>query len=163
MIYEVEGDILLTKATATAHGVGPDDDFQNGLAFALRQRWPAMYKEFRHFCHTRHPRSGDAWLWSGEDGERLVALFTQEPPKKKGAHPEKATLPHVNHSLRALRNIVESEGFESLALPRLATGVGGLTWEEVRPLLDNHLGDLPIPVYVYTTYIPGHAASEPEA
>ncbi|MCA9525437.1 MAG: hypothetical protein KC549_03960, partial [Myxococcales bacterium] len=90
------------------------------------------------------------------------ALFTQEPPKKKGAHPEKATLPHVNHALRALRGIVEAEGFESVALPRVATGVGGLDWEEVRPLIETHLGDLPIPVYVYSTYVPGQRADEPE-
>jgi O-acetyl-ADP-ribose deacetylase (regulator of RNase III) len=48
----------------------------------------------------------------------------------------------------------------SLALPRLATGVGGMNWDDVRPLIDKHLGDLAIPVYLYVTYHQGEQASE---
>ena len=42
----------------------------------------------------------------------------------------------------------------------LATGVGGLDWAEVRPLIAKHLGDLKIPVYVYAVYHAGVAARE---
>jgi O-acetyl-ADP-ribose deacetylase (regulator of RNase III) len=47
MLKEVAGDILLTKADALAHGVAPNDNFANGLALALRERWPAMYKDVK--------------------------------------------------------------------------------------------------------------------
>jgi O-acetyl-ADP-ribose deacetylase (regulator of RNase III) len=63
--------------------------------------------------------------------------------------------------LRALKKIVEKEGFNSLALPRLATGVGGLDWEQVKPLIESQLGDLDIPIYVYTVYQAGEQAVEP--
>ena len=46
MLKEVAGDILLTKAEALAHGVAPNDNFANGLALALRERWPAMIKPY---------------------------------------------------------------------------------------------------------------------
>jgi O-acetyl-ADP-ribose deacetylase (regulator of RNase III) len=46
-------------------------------------------------------------------------------------------------------------------LPKLATGVGGLQWSEVHPLIVQHLGDLKIPVFVYTTYVKGQATEEP--
>ena len=59
MIRDVHGDILLSKADVVAHGVAPNDDFSNGLALALRERWPAMYKDFRHYCQTTHPAPGD--------------------------------------------------------------------------------------------------------
>jgi hypothetical protein len=42
----------------------------------------------------------------------------------------------------------------------LATGVGGLDWKEVMPLIAKHLGHLSIPVYVYTTYRPEVEAEE---
>ena len=35
MIKEVSGDILLTKAEVTAHGIAPMDDFKSGLASRL--------------------------------------------------------------------------------------------------------------------------------
>ena len=160
MIREVEGDILLSRAAALAHGVAPDDDFKSGLALSLRKQWPAMYSDFRHYCHQRHPKPGGTWSWGGPGGARIVALLTQEPPRSHGGHPGRAKLKHVNHALKGLRRAIEAEGYASVALPRLATGVGGLEWGDVRPLVERHLGDLDIPVYVYTTYRPGQQAAE---
>lgn len=162
MIHEVEGDILLSTAQAIAHGVAPNDDFHSGLALSLRERWPAMYKDFRHYCQTRHPSPGEAWTWAGPHAPRIVNLFTQQGAEgRHGGKPGRAHLNDVGHALRALRQLAEAEGFASLALPRLATGVGGLDWAEVKPLVARHLGELPIPVIVYSVYHPGIAAREP--
>ena len=46
-------------------------------------------------------------------------------------------------------------------MTRLATGVGGMAWEKMEPLVRTHLGDLSIPIYIYTTYHKGVAAVEP--
>ncbi|AVP97459.1 Appr-1-p processing protein [Ahniella affigens] len=160
MIRYVSGDILLSDAKAIAHGVAPNDDFGQGLAHTLRDNLPAMYKDFRHFCHTQHPKSGSLWTWGGAEGPRIVALFTQDGAYGHGAKPGKATTAHVNHALKELAKEVRQEGWTSLALPRLATGVGGLDWQEVKPLIEHHLGDLGIPVLVYETYRPQQAADE---
>jgi O-acetyl-ADP-ribose deacetylase (regulator of RNase III) len=48
MIHEVYGDILLTKAQSIAHGVSPADHFSQGLALALREKYPMMANDFRH-------------------------------------------------------------------------------------------------------------------
>lgn len=161
MLHYVTGDILHTDAEAIAHGVAPNDDFKQGLALALRERWPAMYKDFRHWGHVDHPKPGALWTWSGP-GRRIVCLLTQEGSFDHGARPGKATTPHVNHALRALAKAVAEEEITSLALPRLATGVGGLDWDEVKPLIEQHLGDLDIPIYVYETYHPDQKADEPK-
>ncbi len=42
MIREVAGDLLLSEVEAIAHGVAPNDHFDQGLALALREKWPAM-------------------------------------------------------------------------------------------------------------------------
>ena len=160
MIKEVHGDILLSGAQAIAHGVSPNDNFAQGLALALREQWPALYKDFRHYCHTAHPKPGDAWVWGSADGKRIVNLLTQEAAYGHGEKPGTATLPNVNHALRALRRVVETEKFSSLALPKLATGVGRLEWDEVLPLVKEHLGDLKVPVYLYTRYEKGVKANE---
>lgn len=162
MIHEVDGDILLTRAQAIAHGVAPGDEFHSGLALALREQWPAMARDFRHWCHLRHPEPGEAWMWGGTGGARIVCLLTQEPAPAQGQHPGRAHTEHVNHALRALHRIVEQERIASLAIPRLATGVGGLAWEQVLPLIRHHLGALKIPVYVYATYRKGMRAQEQE-
>jgi len=161
MLQETTGDILKTRAQAIAHGVAPNDDFHTGLALSLREHAPALYKDFRHYCQTTHPKPGGLWTWSGADGRRIVNLFTQEGAEgHHGGKPGKATLQHVRHALKALREEIASQGITSIALPRLATGVGGLAWDDVRPLILEHLADAGIPVYVYSTYRPGQQADE---
>jgi O-acetyl-ADP-ribose deacetylase (regulator of RNase III) len=160
MIHEVSGDILLTKAQAIAHGISPNDPFDQGLALALREKWPMMHKDYRHFAHQKHPHPGDVWEWGGF-GVRIFNLLTQEGGFEHGSKPGRATLSHVDHCLKALHKKIEDDKITSIALPRLATGVGGLSWEEVRPRIQQHLGDLKIPVLVYANYHAGQQAQEP--
>ncbi|MDZ4831248.1 MAG: macro domain-containing protein [Phycisphaerae bacterium] len=163
MIHEVSGDILLSTAQAIAHGVAPNDPFHSGLALALREKWPAMYKDFRHYCQTSHPKSGTTWAWAGagEHGPvQIVALLTQEGGYDHGGKPGPAHANFINHALKELHAWAEREKIQSLALPRLCTGVGGMSWEAVAPLVRQHLGAMKIPVYVYTTFHTGMAAQE---
>ncbi len=161
MIHELSGDILFSGARAIVQGVAPNDDFLHGLAMQLRERLPAMYKEFRQFCKIQHPKSGGLWTWKSVDGRFIVNLLTHEAAYGHGAKPGRATVSNVNHSLHALRDFVKKEKIPSLALPRLACGLTGLDWDEIRPLIEKHLGDLGVPVYVYVTYQKGIKANEP--
>jgi len=163
MIHEVAGDILLSKAQAIAHGIAPGDPFDQGLALALRERWPAMLKDFRHYSHAHHPSSGQAWVWGASTGQRIINLLTQDAAPGEKGRPGRARLENVNHALRELSRIVKEEKLTSVALPRLATGVGGLEWKDILPLIHAQLGLLDIPVIVYSTYHPDVQAMEPLA
>jgi O-acetyl-ADP-ribose deacetylase (regulator of RNase III) len=161
MIHEVSGDILKSRAQAIAHGVAPNDDFHTGLALSLREHAPALYKDFRHYCQSTHPKSGGLWTWAGADGRRIINLFTQDGAEgHHGGKPGKATVSNVRHALKALRAEIDEQKIATLALPRLATGVGGLDWADVSPLVQEYLADAGIPVYVYTTYHAGVVADE---
>ncbi len=165
MIREVEGDILLSKAQVIAHGIAPQDHFDSGLALALRERWPSMVRDYRHASRSGVLNPGEIWSWTGVDAEgaprSIVNLLTQDMQHEgRNARPAQANLENVGHCLRALAKYVTSEGVTSIALPRLATGVGALEWDKVRPLIDRHLGEFTIPVIVYVTYRRGVAANE---
>jgi O-acetyl-ADP-ribose deacetylase (regulator of RNase III) len=159
MIQYVSGDILLTKAQAIAHGVAPNDPMTQGLAMSLHQKYPAMHKDFHHWCNQHHSKPGDAWMWGGTDGVRIINLLTQEPAEHHSP-PGKASVKNVRHSLHALAKIATTESLKSIALPKIATGVGGLHWNDVLPLIQKELGELSIPVYVYTEFHAGVAAKE---
>lgn len=160
MIKYVEGDILLSGAQAIAHGVAANDPMNQGLAQSLHEDYPAMHKDFHHWCHQRNPKPGSAWIWSGAGGVRIINLITQEGGLERGSRPGKASTSTVNHSLRELKKIIEKEKLSSVALPRLATGVGGLTWEDVKPLIENQLADVNAQLFVYEKYVPRQKAKE---
>lgn len=111
------------------------------------------------------PKTGELCTWAGVGGVRIVNLFTQEPAvshvaKPSQARPGQATIENVYHCLKALCKVIEVEKFKSVALPRLAPGVSGLDWRDVKPLIEKHLGHLSIPLYVYATYQSGVQARE---
>ncbi|MCM8534523.1 MAG: macro domain-containing protein [Lentisphaeraceae bacterium] len=160
MIYEVEGDILLSSAQAIAHGIAPNDPMDKGLARSLHEKYPAMHKDFHHWCHQDHPKPGKAWIWRGVCGMRLVNLITQDGGYEHGSKPGKATLKHVRDCLKELTKIIKKESITSIAIPKIATGKGGLDWNDVKPLIDEKLGALDIPVYLYSTFAEGKKAQE---
>lgn len=159
MIYEVAGDILLSKAHAIAHGIAPNEHFDQGLARALREKWPMMATDFRHYANQKHPKPGEIWVWGGFN-VRIFNLMTQEGEHTHGAKPGRATTANVNHCLKRLRQELEKGEISSIAIPRLATGVGGLEWSEVQPLIRGQLADLQIPVFIYSQYKAGVQADE---
>jgi O-acetyl-ADP-ribose deacetylase (regulator of RNase III) len=161
MIHEVSGDILLTRAQVIAHGVAANDPMNQGLALSLHEAYPAMHKDYHHWCKSQHPKEGSAWMWGGAENVRVVNLITQEGGYLQGAKPGRATIKYVNDALKALAKLAKKEKFSSIALPRLATGVGGLDWEDVKPVMMQRLGELDMPVYVYAEYRAGQQADEP--
>ncbi len=152
MIKYVEGDILKTKADAIVHGIAPNDDFKQGLALSLRENWPSLYKDFRHFCKTQSPKEGEVWSWKGPGGPVVFNLMTQDAPKTKNDHPGKASMTHLHHAFKNLKKELATHEVKSIAITKIATGVGGLDWDEVKPELEASLKELEIPVYVYETY-----------
>ncbi|MGZ8096390.1 MAG: macro domain-containing protein [Methylosarcina sp.] len=161
MIYKVEGDILLSKAHAVAHGVGVNDPMDKGLALELQKKYPSLHKDFDRWCHQHNTKPGEAWMWRGVNNVHIVNLITQEGMDSHEHRHGKATLSNVRHALAACLKIIATEKITSIALPRLATGVGDLDWDDVLPIIENNLGGLDIPIYIYTVYHPGQAAYEP--
>lgn len=161
MIHQVSGDILLSKSQVLVHGVAPNDPMNQGLALSLHKKYPAMHKDFHHWCNQNHPNPGNAWMWGGADGVRIVNLLTQGGGYGHGSRPEKATLKHVKDSLRALAKMIKKESFTSVALPRIATGVGALDWDDVWPVIQDKLAKVDIPIYIYSEFHAGQQGKEP--
>ena len=155
MIHELTGDLLLSEANLIAHGVAPGDHFTSGLALALRERWPSMAKDFRHWCHLNHPKAGGVWSWSGPN-VHIACLLTQDQAEDEGGTPGRASTANVNHALRALKASI----IAGWALRR--EGESFRDWAEGKPLIEHHLGGLGIPVYVYSHYVGGQKATEPK-
>jgi O-acetyl-ADP-ribose deacetylase (regulator of RNase III) len=162
MITEVKGDILHTRCEAIAHGVAANDPMSEGLAKSLHDVFPSMHKAYHKWCHQKRPKPGEAWIWGDvkENGVRIINLLTQDGGYGKGTRPEKANIKNVTHALKALKKIIKKEKLKSLAIPALATGVGGLTWDQVKPIIYEQLEDVEIPIYLYSTFIPNQRAIE---
>ena len=138
MIYEVEGDILLTRAQLVVHNVTTFDPMNRGIARKLTDKYPAMAEAFHLWCGEAGAEPGDIWRWEASDHTQMIAL---------------------HRCLRRLAKEVTSTRVKSLAMPRIASGTFGLDWSEVHGMLQSQLGDLVIPIFVYVQELEGQVAS----
>ncbi len=159
MIYELEGDILLSKAQVITQGVSANDPMNQGLAKLLHENFPQMHKDFHQWCHLQHPKPGEIWLWNGLLDTKIVHLIIQEGGYAHHPQPKKTTLSHIKHALHALKKMAVKEKFTSIALPKLADGE--LEWADVLAVIHYELEDMKIPVYVYASHKPKQRALEP--
>lgn len=160
MIYEVEGDILLTRAQVIVNDVGVADPMTRGLARKLNERYPAMVEAFRTWCDETKPEPGEIWLWEAADKSQIVNLIIHEGDEDptRIRRPDKIAL---NRCLRRLAKMVADERFKSMAMPKIASGDFGLDWSDVRGMMDSQLGEVLGPIFVYVVELDGQVASEP--
>ena len=78
MIYEVEGDILLTRAQLVVHNVTTFDPMNRGIARKLKDKYSAMAEAFHLWCGETGAEPGDIWRWEASDHTQMIALITQE-------------------------------------------------------------------------------------
>ena len=67
---------------------------------------------------------------------------------------------NLEKTLKNLVKFIEKDKPDSIAIPKLASGVGGLEWDDVRQSIDKFLDGIEVLVYVYTTYSKAVKAKE---
>ena len=140
----VTGDIFHTSAQTIAHGCNCRGRMGAGIALDIKRRYPAMFKEYRRMCYKREFKPGDHFLYT-QSTPWILNLATQD---STGG----AKLQYVEQCLDGFCRYYEQQGIDSLALPRIGAGLGGLEWGDVKGLIIETLGELPISIKVYEAF-----------
>lgn len=149
----VTGDIFVNRvrAEALAHGCNCAGSMGAGVAVGFKERYPAMFEEFKRRCKAKPPEFvlGSVFLWR-EEGKLAVFNLGTQPRPNRGA-----TYPVVEAALKALRAAADEAGIRSIAMPRIAAGYGGLSWKKVRAQIESVFADWPGVMYVYDEFKEG--------
>ncbi len=113
-----------------------------GVAAEFRKRYPVMFEQYQEICARKLMEPGKLWLWKGPD--QWILNF---PTKRHWRNPSR--LEWIDAGLRKFAAEYENRGITEISFPRLGCGNGGLKWDDVRPLMEAHLSELPITVYVH--------------
>lgn len=144
-IIYCNGDIFLSQAQTLAHGCNCAGVMGAGIAKEFKKRFPEMFWEYHYRCVNGMFIPGDYWLCKSTSPWWVLNLATQY-----STHGADAEL--VMKSLTALKDSYESVGIKSIAMPLIATGLGGLTSLEIYGILDEVFQDCELPIFVYHVY-----------
>ena len=160
MIYEVEGDIMLTRAEVIAHGVTTGDPMVRGLASVLHGKFPAMVEQFQQWCIDTKAEPGQVWIWNEPGKLKIANLIIQEgdddPTRLR--RPDRIAL---NRCFRELNRQASEQRINSIAMPTIGAGEFALDWHEVKGMMDSQLTTYLYPIYVYVKQLDGQVAHEP--
>lgn len=122
----VKGDLFAARdLDALAHGCNCAGAMGKGIAVEFRKRYPEMYAEYKARCAHGSFGLGDVFMWS-DTSPVVFNLGTQRTWRTK------ADLAAVRTCLAEMVRLAEEAGMARVGLPRIAAGLGGLAWSDVR-------------------------------
>lgn len=145
--YIEKGDIFqLAGVTNFAHGCNCAGAMGKGIAVSFKNRFPAMYNEYKELCKNGKFKPGDVFDYNYGKGH-IYNLGTQQTWRTK------ACIAYIEQSLVRMIELASFEGVHKIAMPAIGAGLGGLNWFDVKNVIDQIAGTNPnVELYVVEKY-----------
>jgi O-acetyl-ADP-ribose deacetylase (regulator of RNase III)/uncharacterized protein YwgA len=146
MITYTTGNLLEADTEALVNTVNTVGVMGKGIALQFAERFKTNLKLYKEACKSGSLQVGQLLAVQDADmhGERLIINF---PTKRDWKH--RSSYAYIEEGLKALVTLINERKIQSIALPPLGCGNGGLLWSKVKPMIEEHLGVLGIRVVVY--------------
>lgn len=140
MLDFVHGNILEAPVEAVVNAVNTKGVMGKGLALQFRQTLPQASQAYEQAA--RHGDLSPGGVLLTETGQLgSVRYVLHAATKDHWRNPSR--LEWVESALEQLVEIVRMHNIESIALPALGCGLGGLTWPTVKARMETVLAKLP--------------------
>ena len=143
MLKFVSGDLFDHEATVRVNTVNCVGVMGKGVALAFKQRFPAMFKDYKEACDRGEVQPGRLHVWRSLDGTTVVNFPTKRHWRQD------SRIEDVEDGLKALHEFLQQQGDVRVTLPALGCGHGGLDWNTVSDLIRQYLSDLTAEVLVF--------------
>ncbi|MGV3729972.1 MAG: type II toxin-antitoxin system antitoxin DNA ADP-ribosyl glycohydrolase DarG [Sphingopyxis sp.] len=154
------GDMFAEPVEALVNTVNCVGVMGKGVALEFKQRWPENFKAYKSACDAKVLVPGKILVYEN------ARLFTSKGPRFLVNFPTKAhwrspsKLAYIEDGLDALVDEIRHLKIQSIALPPLGCGNGGLDWDVVKPVISEKLSVLDgVEVVVFS---PKESIDEPE-
>ena len=138
MIKLCRGDILEAEAEALVNTVNCVGVMGRGIALQFRKAFPENYRAYKKVCDRGELRPGMMFIHEHLHDPRYIINF---PTKRHWRG--KSRMEDIDAGLVALVQEVRERGIQSIAIPPLGSGLGGLDWKQVRRRIEAAFQELP--------------------
>jgi O-acetyl-ADP-ribose deacetylase (regulator of RNase III) len=140
MIEFAQGDILKADAEALVNTVNCVGIMGRGIALQFRKAFPENFKVYKAVCDAGQVKPGTIFVHDLNriSNPRFIINFPTKRHWKSNSRIEDIQL-----GLKDLITVVQKHKIRLIAIPPLGYGLGGLNWQEVRPLVTQAFQILP--------------------
>ena len=142
MISFVTGDILTSSAHCLVNTVNCEGYMGKGIAYQFKKKFPENNKNYVAACKAGTFTVGNILFFSEKD--KMIANF---PTKNKWK--EKSKYSYIKDGLFSLAKGIEANKIQSIAIPPLGCGNGGLDWNRVKQMITESLKDSSANIIIY--------------
>ncbi len=140
MIRYTTGNILEAQAEALVNTVNCVGIMGRGIALQFKELFPENFKAYAAACVLGAVEPGRMFVF--DTGELTLPRYIINFPTKRHWR-GKSRMEDIESGLAALVGEIRSRGIRSIAIPPLGSGLGGLDWADVKPLIAGAVADLP--------------------
>ncbi len=139
MIEYKTGNILTEDAEAIINTVNCVGVMGRGIALQFKKGFPENFKAYAAACKREEVQPGRMFVYDkgGLTNPRYIVNF---PTKRHWRG--KSRMTDIESGLVALVNEIRERGIQSIAIPPLGSGLGGLEWPDVRTRIEQALAGL---------------------
>jgi O-acetyl-ADP-ribose deacetylase (regulator of RNase III) len=136
-----------SSAEALVNTVNTVGVMGKGIALQFKQAFPHNFNSYKKACANGQLTTGCILAVKDSElliGERLIINF---PTKQHWKMPSRYE--YVESGLIALVSYLRDSPVKSVAMPALGCGNGGLDWNKVKLMIEQHLAGLDMAIWVY--------------
>ena len=133
MIEYKSGDILKENAEALVNTVNCVGVMGRGIAYQFKTAFPQNFKAYAKACENNIVRPGQMFVF--ETGQLTNPRFIINFPTKRHWR-GKSRMEDIEAGLVNLVETLSQYNIRSIAVPPLGSGLGGLEWSQVKPLIE---------------------------
>ena len=140
MIEYTGGNILHADAEALVNTVNCVGVMGRGIALQFKKAYPKNFKAYEAACQRQEVQPGRMFVYA--TGELANPRFIINFPTKRHWRGN-SRMEDIESGLIDLVEVIRRDNIQSIAIPPLGSGLGGLEWDDVRPRIEKALAALP--------------------
>jgi O-acetyl-ADP-ribose deacetylase (regulator of RNase III) len=130
--FKPDLNIFDSESVCIVNPVNLEGVMGKGLALEFKKRFPNNFINYKKACKSKELIFGELYFFN--ENEKLICNFPT-----KTVWREQSNLILIDIGLEKLKNKIISFNIQSVTIPKLGCGLGGLEWTTVRELILNRL------------------------
>lgn len=142
MIYLTHGNLLEANVDALVNAVNCVGVMGKGIALQFKKTYPENFIAYKNACDKNEVQPGKMFIF--KTNNKFIINFPTKRHWKDNSNYNDIAL-----GLKSLVNTINNLKIQSIAIPPLGCGLGGLDWNKVKNMIEHTFENSNVKIMLY--------------